>query len=143
MTMRTMPRFPLHGAAWALLLSLLPMLTFFGHWPAAAVTLPGTGVEFRLPFSGPPLAPGGHTHGDGHPHAQGDHEAHCHTAMATCAETQIGGQAPVTVLLETVALLLGAGAWVALAVCAGCALRSTDLERLDPPPRTPLLIAAP
>ena len=143
MTVRTMPRFASKSAGWVLLASLLPMLSFFGHWPALAVPIPGAGIELRLPFSGPPPGQGGtHSHADGAAHAPGDHEAHCHTAMATCAETQVGGQAPVTVLLETVLLLLGAGGWVATAACAACSPRAADPAGIDPPPRTPLLIAA-
>ncbi|PFG73506.1 hypothetical protein [Tepidiforma thermophila] len=143
MTVRTMAGFPLQGVARVLLVSLLPMLSFFGHWPALAVPIPGTGIELQLPFSGPVPGDGGtHDHADGHAHAPGDHEAHCHAEMATCAETQVGGQAPVTVLLETVLQLLGAGAWVAFAACAALAPRPADPAGIDPPPRTPLLIAA-
>lgn len=98
-----------------------------------------------MPFSGPPPAPatGGHVHGDGHSHGPGDHEAHCHAAVATCAETRIGGAAPVTVLLETVVLLLGGGAWLAVAPAVAGRLRGAALARLDPPPRMLLPVAHP
>lgn len=146
MRVRTIPTFGVERAALVLLVSLLPMLTFFGHWPAITVTLPGTAVALQLPFSGPPPGPAaGHSHvgGDAHAHAPGDHEAHCHASMASCAQTQVGGQAPVTVLLETVTLLLGAGTWLAMAARAERAHREADLRSIDPPPRIALLQTLP
>ncbi len=133
----TMPRCVQRLAAPALLLSLLPMVAFFGHWPEMSFAVPGTGLELRVPFSGPPPgAGGGHAHTDGAAHSHGDdHEAHCHASAASCAETRVGGAAPVTMLLETVLLLLGTGAWVAVRARERDGLRPAMLDMTDPPPR--------
>jgi hypothetical protein len=131
--------------AWLLFLGLLPMLTFFGHWPAMAVAIPGTSIVLQVPFSGPPPGAGhAHSHGPGGSQGSdtGDHEAHCHASMASCGDTRVAGGAPVTVLLETVSLLLGAGPWLAIAARAAAALRAADPRTFDPPPRGVLLLPA-
>lgn len=135
----TRPRRLQRVVSWLLLLSLLPMVTFFGHWPALALAVPGTGFELRVPFSGSPpaaAAPGGHVHADGSGHDHGgDHEAHCHASMASCGDARVGGAAPVTVLLETVVLLLSGGPWVAVAARGAGGLRPAAAAVDEPPPR--------
>ena len=34
-----------------LVLALLPMLTYMGHWPSFEFSIPGTGAYWQLPFS--------------------------------------------------------------------------------------------
>ncbi len=57
-------------------LSLVPMLTFMGHWPAA-VPIPGTNEYLSVPLAGHHS----HAEDDGHDHAQ-----HCHGDSASCSD---------------------------------------------------------
>lgn len=59
-----------------LALSLFPMLTFMGHWPAA-VPIPGTDEYLSVPLAGHAT----HEEEDAH-----DHSQHCHGDSASCTD---------------------------------------------------------
>ncbi len=96
--------------ALVLFLALLPTLSYFGHWPEATFTLPGSSLVLGLPGS---LA---HTHG-GDREAGGDgHTSHCHADAASCSDAPLTAVSAFAVLTESVALLGAAGVLTLLAL---------------------------
>jgi hypothetical protein len=59
-----------------LVASLVPMLSFMGHWPES-VPIPGTDQYLSVPFAGV------HTHEEEDAHA---HSQHCHGNSASCSD---------------------------------------------------------
>ncbi|MEO8541330.1 MAG: hypothetical protein ABI577_16430 [bacterium] len=59
-----------------LALTLLPMLTFMGHWPDA-VHIPTTDQYLAIPLAGH------HSHEEDEAH---EHEQHCHGNSASCSD---------------------------------------------------------
>ena len=84
-----------HLAA-VLLLALLPTLTYFGHWPAIAIPIPGTADVLVLPFAS------GET-------AAGDHHQHCHADAAECSNGPGSFALAVSLLAAAIALALPGG----------------------------------
>ncbi|MCL6643894.1 MAG: hypothetical protein K6U88_02755 [Dehalococcoidia bacterium] len=84
-----------HLAA-VLLLALLPTLTYFGHWPAIALPIPGTADVLVLPFAS------GET-------AAGDHHQHCHADAAECSSGPGSFPLAVSLLAAAVALAVPGG----------------------------------
>jgi hypothetical protein len=89
-----------------LLGSLLPMLTFMGHWPTA-IPIPGTDQYLSIPLAGHEEHQDGHE--DGHSHAQ-----HCHGNSASCSD--VPAFAGVSFALMSEALTFGAAAAFLVAV---------------------------
>lgn len=82
--------------ALALLAALLPMITYFGHWPSLAIPLPGADAELTIPFAS------GET-------ASSDHHQHCHGAAAECASGPGSLALAVTILAAAIALAIPGG----------------------------------
>lgn len=94
------------AASRILLLSLLPMLTFFGHWPRIEMSIPHTDsvVVFWPGEADSGETEGGHTHtaqAGGHSHADG-HEQHCHVDASSCSDIPYTGFSTVLMLQEVV-----------------------------------------
>lgn len=85
--------------SWLLALSLLPMLTFLGHW-TVDLPIPGTDFHVALPL----VAHHPHTDHEAH----GGHDQHCHGDSASCSNTP-AGPVSVAMLGEYAALLAGDG----------------------------------
>jgi len=102
------PRF----RTWALLLALLPALTFLGHW-SLHVDVPGTNLYVVVVPGEPAQA---HTH-DGKQQDSGQsHERHCHAGVASCSDIPFTGASPFALLSDSVAYLGAFGALTALAL---------------------------
>lgn len=99
-----------------LLIALLPMFTFFGHWEIR-FDLPGT----RYYFSWPTDSRGGH----GDPADQHEHAGHCHGEVASCTNSAATAVAAVALLGRellididaTPPVALPSDAWQPSAVC--------------------------
>jgi hypothetical protein len=117
--------------SWTLLASLMPMLTFMGHWPSE-IPLPGTNSYISL---GPEAA---HTHS--HSEDEASHSHHCHGDSAGCSEAPVTAGVTFGMMNEAVALAIAAGlffaAWAGVA-----AVRSQ--RSLAPEPRPPRAVIAP
>lgn len=110
-----------------MLVALLPMVTFMGHWHASEL------VESVIPGAD---SHAGHHHGDtpGEP-AGHDHSQHCHGRLATCSELPYTGSATVLVLgAALVALGLEFHRW-RQPVGDEQFLRGTSVRPIAPPPR--------
>ncbi len=83
-----------------LAISLLPMLTFMGHWPEA-VPIPGTDEYLSIPFAGRPL-------GDHHEEG-GEHEQHCHGDAASCTDVPALAGVSVGLAQEFLAVFTAGG----------------------------------
>lgn len=93
-----MMRLPIPTMARLLAVSLLPMLTFAGHWEPR-IDIPFTNYYWGLPVLG---------HESSHSHAH-DHSDHCHGESASCANKPVTSGASFALLREVV-LLLGTAA---------------------------------
>lgn len=107
-----------------LLLSLLPMVSFAGHWPTH-IDIPGTDFYLTLPFAGPVEESAG-----GHSHAE-----HCHEGAAGCSKTPSTAGVGFALMNESI-MALGAGALL-IAVAARTRRLGPDRGVLPelPPPR--------
>lgn len=111
-----------------LVLSLLPMLSYFGHWQFS-IPIPGTEYAAGLPEAA------GH-HADGHEHGDAaSHASHCHAGPASCLDAPVAGIASFAQLAEATLLVAAAGTLVLMLLeselpLAGAAV-SPDLR----PPR--------
>ncbi len=131
----------LRFAAWVLLLSFLPMLTFVGHWPAIDIPLPGTDAYVRIPLSGVShegAAADGHSHSHGGQGAD-QHAQHCHADASGCSDTPVPGLATVAMLREVVGFLGIDGAWRLNEAAATPDLRAVAVDPFEPPPRLVLV----
>lgn len=114
-----------HLAA-VLLLALLPTLTYFGHWPAIAIPIPGTADVLVLPFAS------GET-------AAGDHHQHCHADAAECSSGPGSFALAVSLLAAAVALALPGGPLLPVrAPITRLALQHLPAPEPGPPRRTAL-----
>jgi hypothetical protein len=93
-----------------LFLSLLPMVTFFGHWSRIEVSIPGTDSVMVFWPGEPGTAPasGGDVHihrantpGVKHIHSDG-HAQHCHGDAAGCSDVPYTGSSTVLMLQDSV-----------------------------------------
>lgn len=75
--------------AWTLLLALVPMLSFFGHWEIR-FDIPGTGYYFSWPTDS------SDDHDD--PASSHEHAGHCHGEVASCSGSPVTAAAPVALL---------------------------------------------
>lgn len=91
--------------AFWLLLSLLPMLTFVGHWPTH-LDIPGTNLYLTVPFAGPLEGEPGNGH---------SHDDHCHEDASGCSKTPTTAGAGFALMNETIAALGGAALLIAIA----------------------------
>lgn len=87
-----------------LVVSLLPMLTFFGHWEPR-IDIPFTNYYWGLPdFAHEGNAGAAHEHDHDH-----DHDGHCHGDSASCASKPVTSGIGFALLRDSL-LLLGAAA---------------------------------
>lgn len=120
-----------------LVVALLPMLTFFGHWPAIEAAIPGTSYVARVPLTGPTYGSGQasthiHTGEESAPH---DHSQHCHADVEGCSDTPVPGLSTVTMLQQELSYLGAATVACARCMAPASPLRPVTLVPLDPPPR--------
>ncbi|PFG73166.1 hypothetical protein [Tepidiforma thermophila] len=109
-----------------LLVALLPTLTYFGHWPAVAIPLPGTAAVLALPFAS------GET-------AAGDHHQHCHADAAECSSGPGSFALAVSLLAAAIALALPGGPLLPVrAPTTRLALQHLPAPEPGPPRRTAL-----
>jgi hypothetical protein len=120
-----------------LLLALLPMLTYMGHWPSLEFPIPGTGAYWQLPFSDGWGA--GHDDSAGHSHShdteEGDHAQHCHTNMGSCLVATVGAIAAAAILMAVVAFIGRASRLVGWETAAQTPPLDWLAAPLTPPPR--------
>jgi hypothetical protein len=122
-----------------LIVALLPMLTYLGHWPAIEFPIPGTGAYWQLPFS----EGWGTGHGeDGHSRSHrstgsddGNHAQHCHTDMGSCLHATIGAIAAAAILLASLAFIGQASRFVAWEMRAATPVKDWLSAPLTPPPQ--------
>lgn len=127
------PRF----RSWALVVALLPTLTFLGHW-TLQFDIPGTNL-FVLVVPGE-TAPDAHTHDGGtQPGDNHSHEQHCHAGVASCSDIPFTGASPFALLNDSLAYL---GACGALTVLAVLFWRPVASASVSPDLRPPRLLAA-
>ena len=113
-------------ALW-LALALLPMLTFFGHWPTH-VDIPGTSLYLTVPFAGPvQSAPEGH-----------DHAQHCHDDASGCSKTPSTAGVGFAMMNETIAALGAAALLIAVGLRTRMLRAPQGVIPELPPPRTVL-----
>lgn len=93
-----MPRMRTTTMAKLLAVSLLPMLSFWGHWEPR-IDIPFTNYYWGLPA---------HDHAAS-PAQEHDHSGHCHGDSASCASKPVTAGVGFALLRDTV-LLLGAAA---------------------------------
>jgi len=91
-----------------LVLSLSPTLLFVGHW-SLRMDIPGTSYYIGAPTTED--APSPHHHGPSKNDSGHQHEQHCHTNAATCADAAAVPVAPVAHLAEAVATLGAESPW--------------------------------
>jgi hypothetical protein len=92
-----------------LVLSLLPMLSYFGHWQFS-VPIPGTDLAVGIP-AGDGHHAEGHSH-PGHDEDAASHAAHCHAGPASCVDAPVAGIAAFAQLMEASLLVTAAGVLV-------------------------------
>lgn len=114
-------------ALW-LLIALLPMLTFAGHWPTH-IDIPGTGLYLTLPFAGP-------VQGDANAH---DHGQHCHDDATGCSKTPSTAGVGFAMMNESIAALGAATLLIAVALRARSLSAPRELIPELRPPRTALV----
>ena len=109
-------------ALW-LLLSLMPMLSFAGHWPTH-IDIPGTDFYLTVPFAGAVDAAetGEHSHGE-----------HCHEDAAGCSKTPSTAGVGFALMHESIAAL-GAGALLIAVAARTRRLRADGVILPEIPP---------
>ncbi len=113
-----------------LLLSLVPMLTFMGHWPSS-VPIPGTDQYLSIPLAGHTDEHTGHN--DGH-----DHSQHCHGDAASCSDAPVFAGVSFALMSEPLAVQAAAGLLWATALLAWRPRQSNSLlPELQPPRLAP------
>ncbi len=116
------------AALW-LLLALLPMLTFAGHWPSH-IDIPGTNFYLALPFA---------TQGHEHAGSTDDHGRHCHSNAASCTDVPAAAGVSFALMNESIAAL-GVGAlMVAIAIRSRQSPLSTSISPERRPPKQTLV----
>jgi hypothetical protein len=118
--------------SWALLLALVPMLTFMGHWPAS-LPLPGTDLYVSVPLAGAEHHAG---HEDG---SEAEHAKHCHGASASCSDVPAAAGVSLAMLASGPAFVIASALLIALVYAAwrpGVPLAVSPGRR---PPRLPAL----
>lgn len=121
--------------AWLLAAAFLPSVLFVGHWPAFAVSLPGTSLTVGLPA----VAGHAHAHADGAgTHSHKDHADHCHAEMASCAGQPFTGGATVAALHDIALAAIAGGVLVAVAAGVAAAWRAHPVAPPFEPPRAAL-----
>lgn len=120
-------------ASWVLFLSMLPMVTFLGHWPAD-FEIPGTRYYVGMPFTGSH----GHTH---EANDKDDHSSHCHGDSASCSDVPAAAGVTFGLMNEAIALVASAAALFAVAKAARTALRENVLSPEPQPPRVSLSLS--
>lgn len=120
-----------------MLLALLPMLTFMGHWPRITVDLPGDSEFVLSPGSQHGSGSIAHTHtGGGADSDEGHHGEHCHSGVATCTDIPFTGGVTVLNLQETVLGLGLSSAAFRAAAWAGTILTPAAIDPDLRPPRS-------
>lgn len=125
------PRF----RSWALVVAILPTLTFLGHW-TLHVDIPGTNL-FVMVVPGQPEPV--HTHDAGQQDDGHSHEQHCHAGVAACSDIPFTGASPFALLNDSLAYL---GACGALTVLAVLFWRPGTSANVSPDLRPPRFLAA-
>ena len=111
-----------------LALSLFPMLTFMGHWPAA-VPIPGTDEYLSVPFAGQARQEEEETH---------DHGQHCHGDSASCSDVPALAGTGFALMQEVLAVFTAGGLLWAAALQWWKPLRPNSvLPELQPPRMAP------
>ena len=109
-----------------LLVALLPMLTFFGHWELR-FDLPGTLYFFSWPTDSGA--------GRGDPGASHDHAGHCHGELASCTNSPATAAAPVALLGSELAIDAAGAPLLAALVDAWQPTAVNNVAPDTPPPR--------
>lgn len=111
-----------------LALSLVPMLTFMGHWPAA-VPIPGTDQYLSVPFAG---------HASEEEEGAHDHSQHCHGDSASCSDVPALAGTSFALMEEVLAVFTAGGLLWAAALQWWMPLRPNSLLPELQPPRMAL-----
>lgn len=120
------------AASFALIIALLPTLTFLGHW-TLHIDVPGTNLYLVLVPAEPESA---HTHTDTAEHEDGgSHSQHCHTSAASCSDIPFTGASPFALINDSLAHLGEAGALIAIALALWRPWRSLQIAPELLPPR--------
>lgn len=116
-----------------LLVALLPMLTYLGHWPRLGFDVPLTGGYWELPFvSGPPSSHHG-SEADEEPH----HAQHCHADSASCLNGTAEAIAFGALLAAFIDTLGADGPSLILPLASRRLPQGRTLSPDRPPPRLP------
>lgn len=113
-------------ASWVLLLALMPMLTFMGHWPSS-LPIPGTGLYVTVPLAGPAPNAGSEEHHD--------HSKHCHGEAASCADAPVAAGVGLALMNTLVSIPPATGLLFITVLVAALPLRSNTLAPEPRPPR--------
>lgn len=143
-TLKTAPRPAADGRqqagrwrAWILLVAFVPSLTFAGHWPALAITIPFVRATIVVNLGGASRT--GHDDGAASGQAQGDdaeqHARHCHADAASCSDIPFTGGSAFALLQDSVALLAAAATLSAIVGSCWLPHGSQSLFPEPPPPR--------
>lgn len=121
---------------WALLVALLPSLTFVGHW-RPHVDIPGTNLYVGLPAPAGESQP--HTHSGQTRDGGDDHASHCHANASSCTDVPYVGASAFALLTESASFI---GAAVVLTAVALAAWRPHRTLAIAPEPRPPRLLSS-
>ncbi len=111
-------------ALW-LLIALLPMVSFVGHWPTH-IDIPGTDLYVTIPFAGPV---------DGAEAGEHSHGGHCHEDAAGCSKTPSPAGVGFALMNESIMALGAAALLIAVAARTRGFRPDRDVLPETPPPR--------
>ncbi len=117
------PRLP-----WLLLVSLVPMLTFMGHWPST-LPIPGTDSFISVPLAG------SGSHDEHSPGSGAEHARHCHGGVASCGDAPAGAGVSLALVETPGTLAVAALGLIALALASWRPRRSFTVGPELRPPR--------
>jgi hypothetical protein len=112
-------------SSWVLLLALLPLLTFMGHWPAS-VPIPGTDSYLSIPLAG------AETHDE--ENETHNHSQHCHAGAASCSDAPAAAGVTIAFGANGFAIATASGL---LLLALSLSWRPASIRSLLPDPRPP------
>ncbi len=124
-----MPRIRPAHLSWVMLLALVPMLSFMGHWPTS-VPIPGTELYLSVPLAGA-------EHHDDHSAASEDeHAQHCHGGAASCSDVPAAAGVSMAALAGGSGFVIVSNVLIALLAAAWRPRNTNSLTPGLRPPRT-------
>ncbi len=111
-----------------MLIALLPMVSFMGHWG------PGDLLDAVTPAVLQQHDHGAHAHAGSEEHAE-QHLQHCHGRLAACSDLPYTGSATIGFLGTSILALAAALATWRQPTGSGALLRPFEPELVTPPPR--------